>query len=91
MGDVTYRHVFGSNDTTGDITSRQPPAMEASDDSLYGHVHSRAQQEALNASERQPGNGMTEAKCALRTSCKVHRCQCLRISRCMQFLVWRIH
>ncbi|BDA49326.1 probable kinetochore protein spc7 at C-terminar half [Coccomyxa sp. Obi] len=61
MGDVTYRHVFGGNDTTGEVTSRQPPAMDVTDDSLFGQVHSRAQQDALNAPETQPGDGAAEA------------------------------
>ena len=69
MGDVTYRHVFGGNDTTGDVTSRQPRAIDATIDSLFSPVPSLAQQEAFNAPESQPGDDMTEARCALCTLC----------------------
>lgn len=71
MGDVTYRHVFGGNDTTGEVTGRQPPAMDVTDDSLYGQVHSHAQEEALNAPDPQPRESIAEAKCALCTPCEM--------------------
>jgi len=65
MGDLTYRHVFGGNDTTTDIRQQAmllQPRGDATDDLLAGHMQDLAPQQQVHAAEPQTGRcGSTTA------------------------------
>ncbi len=63
MGDLTYRHVFGGNDTTGEVTNRQLPANDTTDDSLFVQLQSHAVQETEHAVDTRPLEDATNARC----------------------------
>lgn len=78
MGDLTYRHVFGGNDTTGEVTNRQLPTADATDDSLFGQLQSCAVQETENNPETRSLEEAPEARCTIALNsfhnCFIHYC-----------------
>lgn len=76
MGDLTYRHVFGGNDTTTDMTSRQqpmllPPHGDATDDSLAGQVQDLGPQQVVHTAEPQTGRCVSTTVCECTVFCIV--------------------